>query len=94
MKNFKLAKPVEYGGVLIQSFDYSDDLTPAQLREVDLTNITKVGELSKAIAGMTRQPIDLIESLSMEDWLALSQKAGELLGNSMIPTKSLPTLQS
>jgi hypothetical protein len=92
---YKLKKPFEYGGVLITEMTYDDDpdeMTPAQLADIDVTRLTIIGEMTKAVAAMTKNPVDMIESMKMGDWSHMAVTAQKILGNAMgITTESLPT---
>ena len=86
---YTLKKPIEYGGKLITEISYDDDpdeLTPAQLGGLNLENLTVVSEITKSIAAVTKQPVELVESLKMTDWNALAQATQAVLGNALTAT--------
>lgn len=88
-KIYKLKRPVEYGGVLITEIAYDDDpdeLTPAQLADIDMGKITVIGEITKSIAAVTKQPVQLIGMLKPRDWGVLANDIQVLLGNALNPT--------
>lgn len=80
---YVLKKSVEWGGQHISSLTIADDVTPMMLENIDLDKLSEVGELTKAIAAITRQPKELIGILAMADWTPLARRAGEILGNSL-----------
>ncbi len=84
-QTYTLKKIVEYGGVMVTSLQLDDDISPMQIRDIDLGQLTKVSEMSKAAAALTRQPLELIESLGMADWMHVAQQAANILGNSLTP---------
>ncbi len=94
-QTYVLKKPIEYGGKLITELAYDDDpdeLTPLQLADIDVTRLTVIGEMTKAVAALTKQPMDMIESLKMGDWSHMAVTAQTLLGNAMgVTTALLPT---
>lgn len=76
-----LKKPIEWGGKRIDRLIVSEDVSPQMLEDIDLDNLSKVGELTKAIAAITCQPVELIGQLHGSDWAPLARRAGDMLGN-------------
>lgn len=85
-EKYILKKSIEYGGQIIRELLLDDDVSPVQIRDIDLAEITKASEMSKAAAALTKQPLELIESLKLPDWLYIANRAANCLGNAATPT--------